>query len=42
MKIPAIKKLVTSFYSDYEKYKRETNKEIQKLRDQGVDIDFME
>ena len=42
MKNPAIKKLVTSFYSDYEKLKRETNKEIQKLRDQGSNIDFME
>ena len=42
MKIPAIKKLVTSLYSDYEKLKRETNKEIQKLRDQGSNIDFME
>ena len=42
MKIPAIKKLVTSFYSDYQKIKNDTNKRIQKLKDKGVDIDFME
>jgi|TARA_A100001391_G_scaffold181622_1_gene147659 hypothetical protein len=42
MKIPAIKKLVTSFYSDYEKLKNDTNRRIQKLKDKGVDIDFME
>ena len=42
MKNPAIKKLVTSFYSDYEKLKNDTNRRIQKLKDKGVDIDFME
>ena len=42
IKNPVIKKLVTSFYRDHEKIKNQINKEMQSLKDRGVDIDFME